>query len=130
MPALERARVERALDKFCDRVRRDSFRIGCVRIRGNAVVLLERRPHFRDRTRHTEQLFAKFVYLVRPLVGGPSGGQTETAVGMHTKGSRDVPHFRDVASPGLKQIHGGSSSGNPIKDERRWRYRRTSIRTS
>ena len=68
IPELERARVERALDKFCDRVPATicSELTYEYRCRDNTVVL--RRPHFRDRTRHAEHLFAKFVYS--PTVGG------------------------------------------------------------
>jgi hypothetical protein len=97
IPELERARVERALDKFCDRVpaaiRSD---LTCeYRFRGNTVVLLERRPHFRDRARHTEHLFAKFVYS--PTVGGWSLRWSDRNGRWHAyQGFQDVPHFRDV----------------------------------
>jgi hypothetical protein len=70
IPELERRRVERALDRFCDRVP-PAIRQKLTyeyRFRGNAIVLFERRPHFQDRKRHTEHEFAKFVYS--PTVGG------------------------------------------------------------
>ena len=97
IPRLERARVERALDKFCGRVPaaiRSELEYE-YRFRGNAVVLLERRPHFRDRTRHTEQLFAKFVYS--QTVGGWSLRWSDRNGRWHAyQGFQDVPHFRDV----------------------------------
>jgi hypothetical protein len=97
IPQLERARVERALDKFCDRVPA-AIRAELAyeyRFRGNAVELLERRPHFRDRTRHTEHPFAKFVYS--PSVGGWSLRWSDRNGRWHAyEGFQDVPHFRDV----------------------------------
>ena len=70
VPEFERRRVERALDKFCDRVP-PQIRVELAyeyRFRGNSVLLLERRPHFQDSTRHTERGFSKFVYS--PSAGG------------------------------------------------------------
>ncbi len=65
IPELELARVKRALDKFCDRipmhVRADLTNL-YYRFKNNSVILIERRPYFRDPTRHTEHEFAKFVY--------------------------------------------------------------------
>jgi hypothetical protein len=95
IPDLERARVGRALDKFCDRVPaaiRSELKYE-YRIRGNTVVLVERRPHFRDRTRYTEHPFAKFVY--GPTVGGWSLRWSDRNGRWHAyQGFRDVPHFR------------------------------------
>jgi Protein of unknown function (DUF3024) len=97
IPELERRRVERALDAFCDRV---PLRVRPeltyeYRFRGNAVMLLERRPHFQDRTRHTEHVFAKFVYS--PTVGGWSLKWCDRNAKWHGyKGFDNVPHFREV----------------------------------
>jgi hypothetical protein len=97
IPELERARVERALDKFCERVppaiRKElSYE---YRFRGNEVVLIERRPDFQDPTRHTEHPFAKFVYS--PTIGGWSLKWRDRNLRWHPyEGLQDVPHFRDV----------------------------------
>jgi hypothetical protein len=58
------------LDKFCDRVPvAVRPKLAYVhRIEGNAVLLYERRPHYADRSRHTELAIAKFVYS--PRIGG------------------------------------------------------------
>ena len=97
IPQLEQARVERALDKFCNRVPA-AIRSGLAyeyRFRGNAVLLLERRPHFRDQTRRTEHPFAKFVYS--PTVGGWSLRWSDRNGRWHAyEGFQDVPHFRDL----------------------------------
>lgn len=97
IPELERRRVERALDKFCDRVP-PAVRSGLTyeyRFRGNAVVLLERRPHFQDRKRHTEHPFAKFVYS--PTIGGWSLKWRDRNERWHAyEGFEDVAQFRDV----------------------------------
>ena len=97
IPELERARVERALDKLCDRVPA-AIRSDLTyeyRVRGNTVVLLERRPHCRDRARHTEHLFVKFVYS--PTVGGWSLRWSDRNGRWHVyQGFQAVPHFRDV----------------------------------
>jgi hypothetical protein len=97
IPELERRRVERALDKFCERVPlavRSQLTYE-YRFRGNAVVLLERRPHFQDRTRTTEHLIAKFVYS--PTIGGWSLKWRDRNERWHAyEGFADVPHFRDV----------------------------------
>jgi hypothetical protein len=97
IPELERRRVERALDKFCDRVP-PAIRPELTyeyQFRGNAVVLLERRPHFQDRKRHTEHVFAKFVYS--PTVGGWSLKWRDRNGRWHAyEGFKDVTQFRDV----------------------------------
>lgn len=64
IPELERARVTRALEHFCDSVPLEvrPQLTYAYRFRGNAVVLLERRPHYQHRTRLMEHPFAKFVY--------------------------------------------------------------------
>jgi hypothetical protein len=97
IPDLERRRIERALDTFCDRVPpaiRQKLRYE-YRFRGNAVILLERRPHFQDRKRYTEHEFAKFVYS--PTVGGWSLKWSDRNGRWHAyDGFADVPQFRDV----------------------------------
>lgn len=97
IPQLELTRVERALDKFCDRVPsaiRDELMYE-YRFRGNVAVLLERRPHFQDRSQHTERAFAKFAYS--PTVGGWSLKWPDRNGRWHAyEGFQDVPHFRDV----------------------------------
>ena len=65
------------------------------RFRGNAVTLLERRPHFQDRTRHTEHVFAKFVYS--PTIGGWSLKWRDRNAKWHAyEGFDNVPDFRDA----------------------------------
>lgn len=97
IPELERARVERILDKFCERVP-SAIRSELAyeyRFRGSTVVLLERRPHFQDRSRHTEHAFAKFVYS--PRIGGWSLRWSDRNGRWHAyEGFQDLPHFRDV----------------------------------
>lgn len=97
IPELERARVERALDKFCDRVP-EAMRSKLAyqyRFRGHSVVLLERRPHFQDRNRHTEHAFAKFVYS--PTVGGWTLKWSDRNGRWHLyEGFQNVPHFRQL----------------------------------
>jgi hypothetical protein len=97
IPELERRRVERALDRFCERVP-PAIRSKLTyeyQFRGNAVFLAERRPHFQDGTRHTEHVFAKFVY--RPAVGGWSLRWSDRNGRWHMyEGFEDVPHFRDA----------------------------------
>ena len=97
IPELERHRVERALDKFCDRVLppiRQALTYE-YKFRGNAIVLLERRPNFQDPKRHTEHVFAKFVYS--PTIGGWSLKWRDRNGRWHAyEGFQDVPHFRDV----------------------------------
>ena len=97
IPELERARVERILDKFCERVP-SAIRSKLAyeyRFRGNTVVLVERRPHFQDRSRHTEHEFAKFVYS--PSVGGWSLKWSDRNGRWHVyEGFQDVPQFREV----------------------------------
>ena len=92
IPKLERARVERALAKFCGRVP-EAIRSKLAyeyRFRGNSVVLLERRPHFQDRKRQVEQSFAKFVYS--PTVGGWSLKCSDRNGHWHAyEGFEDVP---------------------------------------
>jgi hypothetical protein len=97
IPELERRRVQRALDKFCDRVppKIRSELTYEYQFRGNAVFLAERRPHFQDRNRHTEHVFAKFVYS--PTVGGWSLKWRDRNGRWHAYGGfEDVPHFRDI----------------------------------
>jgi hypothetical protein len=70
IPELERRRVERALDRFRERVPveiRDQLRYE-HRFSGNAVLLVERRPSFRDPAVFTELAVARFVYS--PTIGG------------------------------------------------------------
>ncbi len=70
IPELERRRVERALDKFCERVPpeiRDQLRYE-YSFSGNAVVLAELRPARRDPGAWTNLPVAKFVYS--PRIGG------------------------------------------------------------
>lgn len=97
IPELEQARVERALAKFCDRVP-PGARAELVyeyRFSGNAVVLVERRPHFQERGRYTERSFAKFVYS--PTVGGWSLKWSDRHGRWHVyDGFQNVAHFRDV----------------------------------
>ena len=64
IPELELVRVRRALDRFCDRipVHVRSELTNLYRLKGHAVTLIERRPHYLDRSQHTEHEFAKFVY--------------------------------------------------------------------
>lgn len=70
IPELERRRVERALDKFCDRVPVviRSKLAGEYRFRGNTLVVHECRPHFQNPKRQIAISFARFVYS--PTVGG------------------------------------------------------------
>ena len=70
IPELEVARVRRMLDKFCNRVpvAVRSKLAYVYRFEGNSVLLSERRPHYQNRTRHTELAIAKFVYS--PRIGG------------------------------------------------------------
>ncbi len=70
IPELERRRVERALDRFGERVPpeiRDKLSYE-YRFSGNAVLLIERRPSFRDPAVFTELAVARFVYS--PSAGG------------------------------------------------------------
>lgn len=97
IPELELARVKRELDKFCDRiplhVRPELTNL--YRFKGNAVVLIERRPSFLDPTRHTEHEFAKFVYNQR--AGRWSLRWRDRNARWHAyDGFQNVPHFRDV----------------------------------
>lgn len=97
IPELELARVKRALDKFCDRipvhVRAELTNL--YRFKGNSVILIERRPYFRDPTRHTEHEFAKFVYNQR--LGGWSLRWRDRNGRWHAyDGFQDRPHFREV----------------------------------
>jgi len=101
IPELERRRVERALDAFCDRVPAHvrSELTYEYSFRGNAVTLLECRPHFQDRHRRTEHALAKFVY--RPTVGGWSLKWRDRNARWHAyRGFDNVPHFRDA----LKEV--------------------------
>lgn len=97
IPQLERDRVERALEKFWNRVPEAiwpklayEYRLG-----GTSVVVLERRPHFQDRAQQTELSFAKFVYS--PTVGGWSLKWSDRHGRWHAyEGFQNVPHFRDL----------------------------------
>jgi hypothetical protein len=95
IPELERTRVSRALEKFRSRVP-EAIRPKLTyeyRFQGNAVVLVERRPDFEDRTRHTELAVAKFVYS--PTVGGWSLKWSDRDGRWHAyEGFENVPHFR------------------------------------
>jgi len=64
IPDVERQRVERAVRRFCDRVPVEirSQVAYESRFRGNAVLLLERRPYFEDPTTIIEHPVARFVY--------------------------------------------------------------------
>jgi Protein of unknown function (DUF3024) len=97
IPELEKARVARLLDKFSERVpvavRPELTYV--YRFEGNTVLLSERRPHFKDRTRHTEHDLAKFVYS--PRIGGWSLRWSDRNGRWHRyEGFDDVPSFRDV----------------------------------
>jgi Protein of unknown function (DUF3024) len=97
IPELEMARVTRLLDKFSERVppavRPELAYV--YRFERNSVVLIERRPHHRDRTRQTEHEFAKFVYS--PRVGGWSLRWRDRNGQWHRyEGFENVPQFRDV----------------------------------
>ena len=97
IPELEVARVMRLLDKFCDRVpvavRSELAYV--YRFEGNTVLLSERRPHYKDRTRHTELAFAKFVYS--PRIGGWSLRWSDRNGWWHRyDGFENVPQFREV----------------------------------
>ena len=97
IPELELARVRRALDRFCDRVPPAirSKLTYLYTIERNAVVLVERRPHFRDPARHTEHQFAKFVYNAR--TGSWSLRWRDRNSRWHRyEGFESVPHFREV----------------------------------
>jgi hypothetical protein len=97
IPELERRRVEKALEQFCERVPPAIRHLLTYRyhFRGTAVLLAERRPHFQDRTRHTDHVFAKFVYS--SSVGGWSLRWRDRYGKWHLyEGFEDVPHFRDL----------------------------------
>ena len=96
VPEFERRRVERALDKFCNRVPPEIRAESAYeyRFRGNSVLLLER-THFQDSTRHTEQAFAKFVHS--PSVGGWSLKWSDRKGRWHPyDGFENRDQFRDV----------------------------------
>ena len=64
IPELEKRRVAKILDEFCDRVPvaiRDKLS-NLWKVRGNQVTLYERRPHWDDPTEFGESPFARFVY--------------------------------------------------------------------
>jgi hypothetical protein len=64
IPDLERKRAEAILEKFCERVPpaiRSQLTYAFT-IRGNAITLVERRPHFKTPEITTEHPFAKFVF--------------------------------------------------------------------
>ena len=97
IPELEMARVKRLLDKFCDRIPlhiRPQLS-NLYRVRGNSVVLIERRSYFLDRRRHTEHQFAKFVYS--PTMGAWSLRWRDRNGKWHPyDGFEKVPHFRNA----------------------------------
>ena len=64
IPELEHERVTRALRRFCDRVPVEIRHqlLYDFRFARSGVELLERRPHFQDRNRKVEHVFARFKY--------------------------------------------------------------------
>jgi len=97
IPELEVARVTRLLEKFCDRAPEAirSELVHVYRFQGNAVLLSERRPHFRDRSRQVELNVAKFVYS--PRIGGWSLRWSDRHGRWHRyDGFENVPQFREV----------------------------------
>lgn len=97
IPELELRRVQRAPDEICGRAPQKihSELTNEYRFRGSAVFLSERRPHFQDRSLHTEHVFAKFVYS--PSIGGWSLKWCDRNGRWHAyEGFEDVPRFRDV----------------------------------
>lgn len=64
IPELEMRRVEAVLATFCDRVpphaRSQLWYVW--KVRGNALTLAECRPHFLDKSRTTENPFARLVF--------------------------------------------------------------------
>jgi hypothetical protein len=97
IPELERRRVERVLDKFCESVRpeiRDKLRYE-YRFSGNAVLLVERRPAFRDPSTYSELAVARFVYS--PTVGGWSLRWSDRRERWHRyEGFENRPTFREL----------------------------------
>jgi hypothetical protein len=65
IPELELHRVEKLLAEYCERRvpphARDSVLLDII-IRGDTITLVERRPHFRDKSRSTTSNIARFVY--------------------------------------------------------------------
>ena len=97
IPELELARVKRALDPFCDRIpvhiRQQLTHV--YRFTGNSVVLIERRPHYLEPSRHTEQPLAKFVYNQRR--GSWSLRWRDRNTRWHAyDGFQDRPHFSEL----------------------------------
>jgi Protein of unknown function (DUF3024) len=97
IPELERRHVERALDRFRERVPveiRDKLWYE-YRFDRNAVVLFERRPSFRDPDVYTELPVAKFVYS--PTVGGWSLRWQDRHSRWHRyEGFENRPHFGEL----------------------------------
>ncbi len=97
IPELEQAKVTRLLDAFCQKVP-EAIRQQLeyvYRIERSTVLLLERRPHFRNAARHTEHSIAKFVYS--PKVGGWSLRWRDRNAKWHQyDGFENRPHFRDL----------------------------------
>jgi hypothetical protein len=64
IPELEHARVSRALRRYCEKVPiqiRDKLSKDFRFVRSD-IELFERRPHFMERDRYTENVVAKFRY--------------------------------------------------------------------
>lgn len=97
IPELEQAMVNRLLDAFCEKVpaairHQLSY---AYRVERTTVLLLERRPHFRDKSRTTEMVIAKFVYS--PKIGGWSLRWSDRNSKWHRyDGFENRPHFRDL----------------------------------
>jgi hypothetical protein len=64
IPDLDLKRAQAILEKFCDRVPPAirSQLVYAFTVRGNAITLVERRPHFKNRDVTTEHPFARFVF--------------------------------------------------------------------
>ncbi|HEU4561744.1 MAG TPA: DUF3024 domain-containing protein [Longimicrobium sp.] len=97
IPDLERRRVERALDQFCERVPAEIRHLLQYeyRFNGNAVILVERRPSFRDPAVFTELPVARFVYS--PSIGGWSLRWRDRRIRWHRyEGFENRPTFGEL----------------------------------
>ena len=107
IPELERRRVERALDQFAARVPeeiRDQLRYE-YQFSGNSVVLVERRPSFRDPSTYTEFLVARFVYS--PGIGGWSLRWRDRHDRWHRyEGYENRPTFHEVLAEVMRDPTG------------------------